>query len=220
MQLFLAAIDPDFLVFLIFLLMPLLGRVLRGVGGEEKGPEAKPGPGRRGAEPTPDAEAGEVSELERRGREAWKRLLEGLDPETKQPEVVHVPDEEPEAVEPPPPKRKPKKKVGRIERAPLDKGDLPSQSPKPKKKSKPPEPEALPSAVATAAVGDEAESYGFASPSTVDFAETAPAPATKSPRVQRSKVPGRSDLRRAVIWSEILRPPIALRRPGESDTPF
>lgn len=220
-----AGIPPDLVVVLIFLGLGLLGHILRSLQewaarraraarGARDGDAARAGsPG----EMRQPADEPRVDELERSGAELWRRLLEGLEPEARRPEVVHVPA--PARVE--------------AERVPERSLELPVARP-----AEPAPGPALVEVLPPAAAPELAEPPLEPVLSATDLdagreassadepffvlsagSDESLAPSEDSARSSHP-LPGgaRAELWRAVLWSEILAPPLALRAPEEALT--
>ena len=206
---FLAKIDLDFLIFLGFILLPILARVMRGLG---EGGEGKQGvPRRRPAGRTSGKPAeGGLADLEREGREAWRRLLEGLGPAAgaEPPEVLPVPEKPA-----PPPVAPPQKNQGHGRPKPhrdVGREGLPSEG-----KVRPPRPEPLPEPATHLEAHERKPIAGRESVHAREgrrpLRSRAEAAAADVPALR----PSVRELRRALVWSEVLGPPVALRRLDE-----
>lgn len=213
-----AGIPVDLLVLLVFFFLPVLGRALRGLQ-ERAEKEAREKEVRRGGSrpaprqrPLAGADPGGAEDLERRGAEVWRRLLEGIDPEGAQRAPVPAPEPVPREVAPPRPERTPPAAP-----APLPMAAAPAPAPVAAA------PAAEPAAVALAPLADAALGLeGVLEGTLADALEPeadAPVDAALPPA---RRLGARGELWRAVLWSEILAPPLALREPesGPRTTPW
>ncbi len=204
-----AGIPADLLVLLVFFFLPVLGRALRGLQ-ERAEKEAR----RRGARPAPrqrplaETDPGGAEDLERRGAEVWRRLLEGLDPEAPQRAPDPAPEPAPREVARTRPERTPPAAPAPMAAAP---------APAPNAAA----PAAEPAAIALAPLADAALGLeGVLEGTLGDVLEPeTDAPADPAALAPARRLATRGELWRAVLWSEILAPPLALREPEGSPRP-
>jgi hypothetical protein len=184
---------------LIFIALPLFGRLLQALRKTRSREEGPVRPARKLRAPEIEASSERrVDEAE--GAELWRRLLEGEEAQWK-PEVVHVP----------PPARAPRAEERALPETSLEE-ELESQG----EQAREPEPLATLGPPAARERPAEVSLEDRAPPVPLGVLASAGEPGQPGTApVRHPALPlAREDLRRGVLLAEVLGPPLALRRPG------